>query len=560
MKRAALLIGLDNASQFPPLKAAVSGAKAMRNWLEPEGYTTTLLTDEAGSVSAADVKSVLRSIIQDGDTEKLVVYFAGHGLLNGFSELWMLSNAMQDVDEVIDISKNVEAARTCGVKSVVFISDACRLLPSSVSQSRTSGVTVFPMMNDHSVDVEVDRFFATRPGAAALELNSPIGTSERERYVGIFTEALRDMHVNPDAQLTGPVTIDGNQSIAVLSRKLKASLPQVVDARAQDKSLSLKQHPQFVLECGDDGYVARAIITKAFGAGKSVSKIYRDTVTLSTNRVIINDFSISVPLREEMRFRDLRARTGPLFESTERKLVGATVIGRAVANVWCKDALVAWDASGPISEIRLRATITHISSVVIYFEDGSGAVVAIIPRHHTTVTVGSTGISNVLFEPCELTASNPEGPVSDYAALASEISAAVNFGIFPESRDDAKSFALHAAPLGNPTLALYSAMGLVEVGLRRFVNLVVERMGGAKSSALFDLCQHTGQWNVDAGPFCPLLSQTWIYLDNEPGSVPDSIAQAGRNRQPSLWTTFTPEGMSFIEKAKQAGELEWQRN
>ena len=167
MKRVALLIGLDNASQFTPLKAAVSGAKAMRDWLAAEGYGTTLLTDEGGSVSVANVKSALRSIIQDGETEKLVVYFAGHGLLNGFSGLWMLSDAMHDVDEVIDVSRNVEAARTCGVKSVVFISDACRLLPNSVSQSRTSGATVFPVMNDHSVDVEVDRFFATRPGAPA---------------------------------------------------------------------------------------------------------------------------------------------------------------------------------------------------------------------------------------------------------------------------------------------------------------------------------------------------------------------------------------------------------
>ncbi|MGO7659739.1 caspase family protein [Rhizobium ruizarguesonis] len=253
MKRAALLIGLDNAPRFPPLKAAVSGAKSVSGWLAAEGYQTTLLTDQSdGAITVNDVKLALKSILGNGDTEKLVVYFAGHGLLNGLSELWLLSSAATDVDEVIDVSRNVEAARTCGVKSVVFISDACRLLPGTVFQSRTSGAMIFPAMNDYSVDVEVDRFFATRPGMAALEIASAQGSEswERERYVGIFTEALRDIHIDPDATLIGPVTIEGEATVAVLSRKLKTSLAHVVDGRAQDKSLSLRQQPQLVLECG----------------------------------------------------------------------------------------------------------------------------------------------------------------------------------------------------------------------------------------------------------------------------------------------------------------------
>ncbi|MDX0015940.1 hypothetical protein GOB19_23375 [Sinorhizobium meliloti] len=562
MKRAALLIGVDNASQFPPLKAAVSGAKSVSEWLAAEGYQTTLLTDEnGGAVAVHDVKAALKSIVERGDTEKLVVYFSGHGLLNGLSELWLLSDAAHDIDEVIDVSRNVEAARTCGVKSVVFISDACRLLPGTVSQSRTSGAMIFPAMNDYSVDVEVDRFFATRPGMAALEMSSGqvAGPSDRDRYVGIFTEALRDIHTDPDATLIGPVTIEGKASVAVLSRKLKTWLPHVVDGRAQDKSLSLRQQPQLVLECGDDGYVAKPTTSKGGITHESASQRYRGTVSLSLNRSILNDFSIPVPLRDEASFRDFRDRARPPFPLLG-KTVGATIIGKPVVSAFSPDVEVEVVKSRRFTQLRVRAEIVSIISIVARFVDGTGAVIGIVPKHHTTVMVEPFGISNVLFEFAAQDWDGKLGLVLDYGAMASEVATAANFGMFPESREDAQAFANSSAPFNNPTLTLYAVMGLVEVGLRSKVSSLTDKMAWSKSSALFDLCLHVGSWSVDAGPFCPLLSQTWAFLEKDIKNLPDNIVEAGRYRQASLWTAFTSEGMDFIERAREAGELQWQRS
>ncbi|HXE24648.1 MAG TPA: hypothetical protein VN637_07150, partial [Roseiarcus sp.] len=47
---AAIVIGVDHATDLPVLRAAVSGAKGMAKWLDKQGYDVTTFTDEIGAV------------------------------------------------------------------------------------------------------------------------------------------------------------------------------------------------------------------------------------------------------------------------------------------------------------------------------------------------------------------------------------------------------------------------------------------------------------------------------------------------------------------------------
>ncbi len=58
-------------------------------WLEGEGYAVTSLTDENQPVTVRMLKDAVTAYVASGSLDQLVVYFAGHGYLNGTSEIWL---------------------------------------------------------------------------------------------------------------------------------------------------------------------------------------------------------------------------------------------------------------------------------------------------------------------------------------------------------------------------------------------------------------------------------------------------------------------------------------
>jgi len=100
-----------------------------------------------------------------------VIYFAGHGLRNGGSEIWLLSGAPNNASEAISVEASVMAARESGLASVVFISDACRSIPSGQQNNCLVGGSIFPNEAlNRRTRPEIDRLFATLPSLVAVEM------------------------------------------------------------------------------------------------------------------------------------------------------------------------------------------------------------------------------------------------------------------------------------------------------------------------------------------------------------------------------------------------------
>jgi len=91
--RAAVAIGVNKTGGLTPLRAAVSGAKQVAEWLTGEGLQVSCLVDDAGPVTIDAVKRAIKTYVDLGTLEQLVIYFAGHGYLNGTAETWLLSGA-----------------------------------------------------------------------------------------------------------------------------------------------------------------------------------------------------------------------------------------------------------------------------------------------------------------------------------------------------------------------------------------------------------------------------------------------------------------------------------
>lgn len=256
--RAAVLIGVDRTGDLPVLKAAAAGAREMAAWLSAEGFEVTVITDEnGGRVTVQSLKEAVAGYVRRGTVQQLVIFFAGHGYLNGTSsEIWLLSDAPQDPDAAIDMTVDVEFARESSIPSVIFVSDACRLPPNRFEGHRVRGSAIFPnLQSSGDVDVEVDRFFATRPGEAALELPD----ADAKQYVGLFTRKLCEAHHNPQNDLILTLQENGAEKVVVPSRSLKKFLPDLVNEAAQVQNIRLKQKPQLRLECGAQTYIGRAL-------------------------------------------------------------------------------------------------------------------------------------------------------------------------------------------------------------------------------------------------------------------------------------------------------------
>src|SRR5438874_1127812 len=125
-KRSAVVIGVNKTGGLPILRAAVSGAKSVAAWLHEEGFDVKLITDEAGPVTAQDVKQAVMPLALDSGLKQLIVYFAGHGISIGYNEYWLLSGAPNDLNEAVSLVECWELAHRSRVGHVVFISDACR--------------------------------------------------------------------------------------------------------------------------------------------------------------------------------------------------------------------------------------------------------------------------------------------------------------------------------------------------------------------------------------------------------------------------------------------------
>jgi hypothetical protein len=182
-------IGIDNSNGLTPLGAAVSGAKEFALWGRSQGYTTDLFVDETRRVTQSEIFDKINEIVDSRTCDQLIVFFAGHGILRSPSqEIWLLSNARGNPNESINLTGSIDNARTSGIPYIVFISDACRVLPNEL-QFTGNGSVIFPIIDDTDQDCAVDILYATRPGNPALEHNS----KSNAKKFGLFTQALLEI-------------------------------------------------------------------------------------------------------------------------------------------------------------------------------------------------------------------------------------------------------------------------------------------------------------------------------------------------------------------------------
>lgn len=198
MNRAAVLIGVNKVKgrnqSLPMLNDAVRGAQAMRDWALDQGFDQALVkcfVDDNGPVRIAQIQDAVGELLDPmAGVGQLLIYFAGHGINLCGTERWLLSKALDNAAEAVDLETSALHARQGSVPHVVFISDACRTAAAGIAQQNIVGASIFPVPLGSGTAKAVDRFYACALGDPSHEVSVPVGGDARFAFRALYTDAL----------------------------------------------------------------------------------------------------------------------------------------------------------------------------------------------------------------------------------------------------------------------------------------------------------------------------------------------------------------------------------
>jgi len=592
--RAAVVIGVDQAGGLPLLAGAASDAARVEEWLRKEGYATALLTDTfegergKGVVTLDAVKKAIKEYDPSFKTdrkervEQLVVYFAGHGLNNFDTEIWLLSGTPVDANEAINLGESVDLARDRGIDNVVFISDACRSTPPPGPLRRIRGGVIFPNTPPPPGRArgKVDRLLPTVPNAAAYEVSEPI--AETVGRAGIFTSELLRAHgvpagqappgVNPERELVRNASI-ASATVRVVDLILLAQyLEQWVPNAATARGVRWPQQPECIVETPPaNKYLGRAMFPPTDPFGTPVGRNDEDhDAWPSEDHDALPSLAEMLEDRVDLDVRNTQATILASDSAVDHFETGSGVQVSGATIAWAKgcDAkvLTTWP---PYNRVQLNGKEDHrwsAGSVLIKFAEGNGTVVAGLRGYIASISVQNGRVANVSYLPSQNSRRwrNAQDRYAELMGLRALIAAQVKHGVFRVRGEDAIELGHRIRVLKaiDPTLGLYAAYayhdagGIDEIrGLLSYmradlagrppldVALLAQSRAGSQSSAM-----------AAAVPFCPMLMRGWPMFLADP-TVPAVLREAAGQLVPALWTTFDDEGLGLLADAMDEGLL-----
>jgi hypothetical protein len=573
-----VVIGVDKPGDLPKLRAAASGAHQVADFLSTEGFEVVSFIDDVGKVHVSDIFSAVNGFVKRGTLEQLVIYFAGHGFTNSYSEYWMLSDAPDNPNEAISLVESTSLAKQTSIPNVVFISDACRSRAGDLRADRVRGSLIFPTSSSPvAVVPDVDVFLATLIGDPSWEVQ--VATSVGA-FEGIFTSCFLEAFRSPDDTMVR--TVSGSK--VVPNPSLKPYLAREVPKRAQAASISLTQRPDSMVVSSDATFIghAGANIQHATAAAPLPTVTDVAGVTLRTAGVTAMTVTRYVASDEPLKTASTKSGYSDAHNLilTSRGLptqvastTGVIVSGSSVKGALARPGIGVRTLDGDgfrtpaLVEVALGAA--RAASVLVQFPDGSASPVAVIRGYVANLVVDKGGVNNISYVPAR---DNPmrgayESQIEQLGQLHAAVGTAARFGVF-RFEGPAATRATAASQLADkirvlkgidPTLGMYAAYAYDQAGIAAQTRSVRQILRGDLSVDLFDVAMLAGA-PVGVGaeavfPFCPMLSQGWSLLRVKNVKLADAVEAARDHRQASLWTTFGPAGADGIAAALRSGAL-----
>lgn len=583
-RRAAIIIGLDRAEGLPQLRAGVSGARNMRDFLEGEGFEVTFFTDTQSEVRAYQIADeVERYVRSPSKPDQLVIYFSGHGTLQGMVEFWLLSRASRNAGEAISVRESAELARLSGIPNVVFISDSCRSVSDSLNLNFLTGQPVFPTDEDSDAHVDVDQFFAARIGRPALELPAVESVAQHE---GIFTAAFLKAFREPDADMIHTL----NSGVNVIpNRKLHRFLVREVQDRAIEFSLRLNQVPDAMVmsdipafmaksaltpensKQGRDVEISQASVSNALGeALETVASSPASVASLSGGPIPTTPEAGSLVLNFAARQSE-----DYILPSTGIVSYGLKILSIDGQDIQSEPVDKRESDFGTVDAWVVRFLNDEPpagTGVLVTFEDGSSTLVAILREFGAHISLDNDGIFDLRYNPSEESflfedflneanvGQNGLGNLVLLRGLAAEAkrNGALRFdGTLQERATAADRFAgkIRMGKGLDATLGIYAAYAYAQTFIDEGAVSVHNFMRNDFGISFYDtaMLANAIEYDCESGfsvlPGAPMLRQGWELLRARKQQLSPSINQARSHLKDSLWTTFSRPGTELLRNS-----------
>jgi hypothetical protein len=372
-----------------------------------------------------------------------------------------------------------------------------------------------------------------------------------KEFHGIYTASFLSAFSNPPADFVA--TIDGQR--VVPERDLQRYLLDDVPKRAQFLSLTLRQYPDAIVTSPDKVYLGRISGTPQSASAAPSMFTTKDLATLA-----LGSASAQISLELDPALAEIGRESG--YFATHDIVINSAaahdqfegLTGFAVSNTGVKQVavtpgatvtLVAPGSSSEPAHVGIKTGDARDTSVLIQFDDGSGAVVAVLPGFVGTIAVEKSGVVSLNYTPSRESGHGSLDPRDQQRLeqLRANAAAAARLGAFRV--DTPKEAARLADALRvlrgiDPTLGLYAAYAYEQAGLLDQIRSVAEIIRANLGMLLFDVAMLAGPEppvTVARGgfiaPFCPMLSQGWNYLGATRSIIP-AEAPGGEPPAPSV--------------------------
>lgn len=606
-------IGIDNAHGLNPLLAAVSGAKDFANWGLTQGYTTSIHTDENNSVSITSIFNEVNRIVRTGTCEQLIIFFSGHGILKSpGQEVWLLSDATQNPNESVNLAGSIDNAWISGVPYIVFISDACRILPNEINLTG-NGSVIFPI-NDVTENVSViDILYAARPGNTALEHSSKV----TGKNSGLFTQAILEilqgeypeiiksrnnneclntyynvdklllnrLYKNLDNDFWGINLINSESSLKSLVtskvRKVNRFHNQSPDLRIQHqnpkpflaefndadaKTILIDSKNRIKEKVSIDKAIVKGVqkkINDGLTSFETQNKSFK-SILQSMDEVSVDVYNVKSNLikNSEIIF-DSRGKLG--FETE----TGFTIIGTNIIDVVI-NGYVEIFPEGHKTHVRVFTHYNPLTAVII-LKNGHSVPVAILKGYVGTLIFEKNRLLTVNYTPSrntrkyEIFKQNEDGINFVRSFVASAANEGFNYSQTFKNEFTSDGY-LNFSNAGSylrqeksidPSLGLYAVYAYRQEGNQKDIKSVYRAMRAEADNMLFDvamLAKKLARENERLAPFCPMIALGWAFRQSFEQYLDPIIIEASNFMVPGLWTTFDKKGTEIIINMFQKSE------
>ena len=589
-KYVAVAIGVARAGSLPELPGAVNGAKEFHNWADKQGYETYLVTDESEEVTVQKLKAQIKKIIDEGEAERLVIYFAGHGIQPSINtQYWLLSRWEADSDEAVNCSLSFSNAQRSGISQIAVFADACRA--SAPDAASVGGSSIFPKSVASAVTFsQWDHFLASRLGGSAQEVSAP----DSAKAYGIFTRCLMLAlsGAAEEAITDRPPRVVTSETLAdYLEKAVPLESGETVGANVQapEVSAAWRSPRDIYLEltapvAGEQPRIWDRLKKPHYQGLKTVSKPrpdFSDIEDFSKPRASeefraqksqFSKQALEAVAKAERRNERAAKENEALFAASQGQLEtghGLTLIGSEAVAVTVQRGQQA-NLFRQNSTANIRGHGEKPLSILIELHNGNWIAGCILPEFVGTIVVKDSLAASVNYAPAR-DGRFPYESFGNIAPMLNRWTALMHqgrFGDYKELEQIADQF--HKYRHINPSLGIIAAYAYERRGDLSEIDKVASYFAQARQPVPFDVAllstkpvRRTKRGltvELDAGRRAvagsfPLMTQGWSFLDREDDFVPSVLFEVRAGLLPALWTTFRgKEGRKLSELLYQ-GEI-----